>query len=101
MTTAQYREPVLNRDNHCCVKCEESRSLHVHHVIPRKLGGSDELSNLITLCAACHKLHGDGTTDLGPDLTDYERHNLEFMLLSIVDPSAAIREGYLEILHQD
>jgi RecQ family ATP-dependent DNA helicase len=54
MTTAQYREPVLNWDNHCCVKCEESRNLHVHHVIPRKLGGSDELSNLITLCAACH-----------------------------------------------
>lgn len=44
-------------------------------------------------CATCHKLHGEGA-DIGPDLTGYERTNLDFMLLSIVDPSAAIREEY-------
>jgi putative heme-binding domain-containing protein len=44
-------------------------------------------------CAVCHKLHGEGQT-IGPDLTGYERDNVDFLLLSIVDPSAAIREEY-------
>ncbi|WP_158265365.1 PVC-type heme-binding CxxCH protein [Blastopirellula marina] len=44
-------------------------------------------------CANCHKLHGEGAS-IGPELTGYERTNLDFMLLSIVDPSAAIREEY-------
>lgn len=44
-------------------------------------------------CANCHKLHGEGA-NIGPELTGYERTNLDFMLLSIVDPSAAIREEY-------
>src|ERR1051325_2251181 len=46
-----------------------------------------------TSCATCHKLHGEGQT-IGPDLTGYERDNLDFLTLSIVDPSAAIREEY-------
>src|SRR4030095_13727564 len=44
-------------------------------------------------CASCHKLHGEGQ-NIGPDLTGYERDNLDFLLLDIVDPSAAIREEY-------
>ena len=44
-------------------------------------------------CAKCHKLFGEGK-EIGPDLTGYERSNLDFMLLSIVDPGAAIREEY-------
>jgi putative membrane-bound dehydrogenase-like protein len=46
-----------------------------------------------TTCATCHKLHGEGQT-IGPDLTGYERDNLDFLLLSIVDPNAGIREEY-------
>ena len=44
-------------------------------------------------CATCHKLFADGG-DLGPNLTAYKRDDLDSMLLSIVDPSAEIREGY-------
>jgi len=44
-------------------------------------------------CATCHKLYGEGQS-IGPDLTGYERDNLDFLILSIVDPSAAIREEY-------
>ncbi|MCI0353133.1 MAG: c-type cytochrome, partial [Acidobacteriales bacterium] len=44
-------------------------------------------------CASCHKLHGSGQT-IGPDLTGYERDNLDFMLLAIIDPNAALREEY-------
>jgi len=44
-------------------------------------------------CATCHKLFGEGGS-AGPELTGYERTNLEFMLPAVVDPSAAIREEF-------
>jgi putative heme-binding domain-containing protein len=44
-------------------------------------------------CAVCHTLNGEGGK-VGPDLTGYERDNLDFMLPSIVDPSLGIREEY-------
>lgn len=44
-------------------------------------------------CATCHTLFGEGGK-VGPDLTGYERTNLEFLLLAIVDPSAGIREEF-------
>jgi putative heme-binding domain-containing protein len=44
-------------------------------------------------CASCHTLFKEGG-QVGPDLTPYERRNLDFLLVSIVDPSAAIREEY-------
>jgi len=38
-------------------------------------------------------IYGQGA-HVGPDLTAYDRRNLDFLLVSIVDPSAAIREEY-------
>ncbi len=45
-------------------------------------------------CAACHKLFGEGQS-IGPELTGYERQNLDFWLPSILNPSLELREGYL------
>jgi len=50
-------------------------------------------------CANCHKLFFKGG-NVGPDLTQYQRDNLPTMLLSIVNPSAEIREGYQYYLVQ-
>jgi putative heme-binding domain-containing protein len=44
-------------------------------------------------CAVCHTLFGHGGK-LGPDLTGYERRNVDFLVVSVVDPSAYIREEY-------
>jgi putative heme-binding domain-containing protein len=44
-------------------------------------------------CARCHTLFGKGG-QVGPDLTSYKRDDLSNMLLSIVNPSAEIREGF-------
>lgn len=44
-------------------------------------------------CAACHTLFEQGGK-IGPDLTGYERQNLDFWLPSILEPSLEIREGY-------
>jgi len=44
-------------------------------------------------CGVCHTLFKEGAS-LGPDLTPYDRKNLDFILASVIDPSAAIREEY-------
>ena len=44
-------------------------------------------------CAVCHALFGDGGK-IGPDLTGYERTNLDFWLTATLDPSIEIREGF-------
>ncbi len=44
-------------------------------------------------CARCHTLFNQGGR-IGPDLTAYNRSNLETMLLAIVNPSGEVREGY-------
>ncbi|MCA8999403.1 MAG: c-type cytochrome [Planctomycetaceae bacterium] len=46
-------------------------------------------------CAVCHTLFNEGG-QTGPNLTGYERTNLEFLLLAIVDPSAGIREEFTQ-----
>jgi hypothetical protein len=40
--------------------CTSQRSLHAHHVLFRSAGGTDDLANLTTLCAAHHQrcVHG-------------------------------------------
>lgn len=66
---ATISKAVLLRDNYTCRICEKSNftsvgtafdvsqihlNVQVHHIIPRKDGGSDSFRNLITLCESCH-----------------------------------------------
>jgi putative heme-binding domain-containing protein len=44
-------------------------------------------------CAVCHTLFGEGGK-VGPELTGYERNNMDFWLVAILDPSIEIREGF-------
>lgn len=44
-------------------------------------------------CGKCHTLFDEGG-NAGPNLTGYERDNLNFLLPAVIDPSAAIREEY-------
>lgn len=44
-------------------------------------------------CAACHQLFHKGGK-IGPNLTSYQREDLDTMLVSTIDPNAEIREGY-------
>ncbi|WP_296747180.1 RecQ family ATP-dependent DNA helicase [Mesorhizobium sp.] len=56
----EIRLQVLERDNHRCVSCStpvRSAEADIHHLLPRSMGGTDELSNLITLCDGCHAVH--------------------------------------------
>ena len=44
-------------------------------------------------CGKCHQLFTDGG-NIGPNLTTYKRDDLQTMLLNVVNPSLAIREGF-------
>ena len=50
----------LRRDNFICVFCGSNEDLEVDHIQPRKKGGSDDLSNLRTLCHKCHMRYVHG-----------------------------------------
>ena len=44
-----------------CVACgaDDIGALELHHLVPRSHGGTDDETNLITLCSPCHgKVHG-------------------------------------------
>jgi putative heme-binding domain-containing protein len=44
-------------------------------------------------CGKCHRLFHEGG-EVGPDLTPYNRTDLSRMLLTLVNPSAEVREGF-------
>lgn len=59
------RAAVLHRDHYTCKVCGANRTqLEVHHIIRRKDNGSDDETNLITLCTKCHKDLHDGKISL-------------------------------------
>jgi 5-methylcytosine-specific restriction endonuclease McrA len=52
----------LKRDHHRCQKkredgsvCGRTERLTMHHIIPRRMGGADELDNVVIWCWDCHK----------------------------------------------
>lgn len=49
------RKAAVLRDHNCCQDCGMTNTrMEVHHIIPRRLNGSDSIYNLITLCSTCH-----------------------------------------------
>jgi 5-methylcytosine-specific restriction protein A len=52
---------VYQRNEYTCQNCGRRGGpygdveLHAHHVVPKGRGGSHRVSNLVTLCGACHR----------------------------------------------
>ena len=59
---------MAKRDNdpatgHQCANCG-GQATHKHHIVPKSLGGTDNLSNLVSLCEICHgKVHSQNFTN--------------------------------------
>jgi len=62
------RRAAFVRDEFQCQHCGAEggqygdASLECHHILPRRIGGSHELENLLTLCETCHKQIHRGET---------------------------------------
>jgi len=55
---ANTKAYILARDEYTCRHCKgksKDKRLHVHHVVFRENGGSDDEKNLMILCKTCHK----------------------------------------------
>lgn len=50
----KVRLDVLERDNYKCIDCGRDEDLHVHHIIHKSDGGTNDPNNLVTLCKWCH-----------------------------------------------
>jgi hypothetical protein len=88
--SAKVARAVAQRDGHCRLPgCDARHDLEIHHLVPRSWGGTDDISNLATVCTLAHHHeqlipHGpyalvgnpnqpDGLTlILSTDLTDQE-----------------------------
>ena len=104
--TARMRYEVLRRDGFRCRACgmapaEDPVVLHVDHVVPVALGGSNSPSNLQTLCATCNFGKGSiapGTDEVDSvaDAVDADREAVE----SYGDYLAAIEEKFRALWSQ-
>ena len=65
----EIREQVFKRDKYRCQNCGASGvRLNCHHIVPLNKGGTNQLSNLISLCEKCHaKIH--------PGMTEFEHYH--------------------------
>jgi len=52
------RWAIFQRDGYACTVCGSRSDLTIDHVHPVSLGGSNDLSNLRTLCRSCNSAKG-------------------------------------------
>jgi 5-methylcytosine-specific restriction enzyme A len=55
----EVREYVFQRDSHQCQSCGQTEKLSIDHIIPLASGGSNDISNLQTLCGSCNSRKKD------------------------------------------
>ncbi|HEV3257805.1 MAG TPA: HEAT repeat domain-containing protein, partial [Gemmataceae bacterium] len=74
---------------------KRARIASINHILGQGKGDPVAGKQLFQkTCATCHALFGEGNK-VGPDLTGTDRKNREFIITSIVDPSAVIRNEYV------
>ena len=58
IANAAVRHEVFKRDGYKCKTCLSTKMLSVDHIVSIRLGGSNEMSNLQTLCLSCNSRKG-------------------------------------------
>ena len=103
----EVKATVLRRDLHRCHACGRRHDLHVHHIEPRSRGGSNDPSNLLTLCRFCHATThaGDLIISGNPEtktiqITDRQGQRLARIGRGVRTPDATFRTGAYATLDQ-
>jgi putative heme-binding domain-containing protein len=74
---------------------KRARIASIKHILNQGFGDPSKGKVLFQQkCATCHTLFGEGSK-IGPDLTGTDRKDRDFLVTSIVDPSAVIRKEYV------
>ena len=62
VATADFQESVKSQARRLaafrCCYCRELMGDHVHHIIPKEKGGTNDLDNTMLLCVQCHTNYG-------------------------------------------
>ncbi|NEO24827.1 MAG: group II intron reverse transcriptase/maturase [Moorea sp. SIO4G2] len=74
------KDKIANKQNYLCPVCNQplgaSDEIHIHHIIPKHLGGQDRNDNLVYLHANCHhSIHALGATN--PDIQEMLRAGIK------------------------
>lgn len=55
----QLRKQIFERDGYLCISCQQAGEItpanEIDHIINKASGGTDDPSNLQSLCTSCHK----------------------------------------------
>lgn len=104
---SEVRQLVLERDEYSCQLCGDlgrdaggEVSLHLHHRDSPEDGGSNDPSNLVTLCASCHHHHHSNRPDeetLQVSLEDYDISSTpaDFKILDAIERVAPASTGVI------
>ena len=69
----EIRQERIGIDGNQCANCGSTGILQVHHIVSKQHGGTDELSNLRTLCTECHgNAHGGSIGWIGTSKEHYK-----------------------------
>lgn len=58
--TVELFKAAMDKTKGKCAICSE-KTTTIHHILPKRYGGKDELDNLIPLCSDCHLKAHNGT----------------------------------------
>ena len=87
-------EKAFQKPGRATTAAMESEITRIQAIV--QVGGGDPAQGQMlfqSACGTCHKMYDQGGF-VGPDLTGFKRDDLATLLLSIINPSAEIREGY-------
>lgn len=95
--TDNQKKAVFERDNYTCQNCGHVGEygyhpdcVQVHHIKPRRDGGTNDIDNLMTLCAICHTK----TDSVGrPAKYPSGRMRATSLLLTVAQRATATRIG--------
>ena len=76
----KLRRAIYRRDGWRCALCDDPRTIQIHHVVKRSVGGSNHPHNLICLCGTCHAaVHGTMLQDWDLEPADIEMAGVEYL----------------------
>lgn len=50
-----FRNKIIDVLPKRCVNCGANKNIEYHHVVPLRLGGTNDIGNIVPLCHKCHK----------------------------------------------
>ena len=104
LISGTLRYEVLKRAKFRCELCgvsAEDRALEVDHILPRNLGGSDNLTNLQALCFSCNAMKRDRDATDFRGVSDSYNHREAGCLFCDVDAARVIAENELAYVIRD